>query len=295
MKSLENSNTSPIRVLVVLHIYYEEYLPYYLDKLKNINGCEWDMIVTGCNLSEHTRRIIAGFKNDVMFYDTPNIGYDVWPFIYAIKRTDLNKYCFIVKIHTKNQDKVVNYLNGIAYTGTTWRSELVNALLGSEEQFNKLLAVFRHRKRVGIAYAMSLDIIRRDNLIEDSGVLSEEMKRLGMKSDVKHFCGGTMFAVRAAATKWIKDDRITENIFQQSKGSHNTATMAHVYERILSMAVTENGYETFLIRTSWSKYFFIKVKRYIQPLLEWLFSINYHGTNHEKFITVFGYRFKLNK
>lgn len=296
MENLENRSKTPEsrRVLVVLHIYYEEYISYYLDKLKNINGCEWDLVITGHRLGETVRCAIMDFKTDAIFYETANVGYDVWPFIYAIKRTDLDKYCFVIKLHTKNQDNVVNRLNGISYTGAEWRSELVNALLGSEKQFSKVRNIFFRTKHVGLVYAMCLDIIRGENLIEDSRVLSDEMERLGFEPKSNHFCGGTMFAVRAKALGWMKSDSISEDLFQHSDGSHKTATMAHVYERILSMAVTSEGYSTYLIRTGWCKYIFIKFKRCVQPSLEWLFSIDYRGEEHCKVLKIFGFKFKLN-
>ncbi len=42
-----------MRVLVLLHIYYEEQIDYYLDKLRNIAGCEWDLTVTGNSLGKY--------------------------------------------------------------------------------------------------------------------------------------------------------------------------------------------------------------------------------------------------
>lgn len=293
MRKQENNGDGTARVLVNLHIFYEEYVPYYMDKLRNISGCEWDLVVTGHNLSPETQRMILGFKENAVFYKTPNVGYDVWPFICAVKKTDLDKYLFVIKLHTKNQDNVKNRLNGIWYTGAQWRSELVDVLLGSEHRFLKVLQIFRERPEVGLVYSMSLDIRRGCKLVEDSDVLTDEMNRIGIVPKSGHFCGGTMFAARAEALEWLKDERIDESIFQPSEGSHSTASMAHVYERILSMAVNAAGYRTCLLKNSWWRFLRLKAKQYLQPALEWMFSIDYHGKKAEKMLTVMGVRFKL--
>ncbi len=282
-----------MKILVLLHIYYEEQLDYYLDKLRNINGCEWDLTVTGHNLREDTKRKILDFKSDARLLETPNTGYDVWPFICAMKQTDLSKYRFVLKLHSKNLDKSKNRVNGLMLDGSEWREELVDTLLGSPECFSRVRKALSGDDRVGLVYSMSLDIVTRANAPEDTELLRAEMARLGLETASRHYCGGTMFAVRASALEWLKDPKISEDIFQPSAGSHNIGTMAHVYERILCIAVNAAGYRTVLLENSFGKFIYMKVKRATQPFLEWLCSIDYRGDAHEKFLTLLGFRFKL--
>lgn len=281
------------RVLVVFHVYYESFVSYYLRKLESITDVDWDLVVTGHNLSERIKVDIRAFKPDAKFLESSNVGYDVWPFIYAIKNTDLSAYDFVIKIHTKNQDDVVTRLNGRKVTGAVWRSRLINVLIGDPERFAKLCTVFAESPKVGLAYAMDMDFISKMNSAEDASMLHKELQRLEITPRSMHFCGGTMFAVRAEALSWLKDERIDENVFKQSTTSHQGGTMAHVYERILSIGVTAQGYKTYLISRRKSTYIYMKSKRLIQPALEWIFSLYRKGEDRTKYLRIFGINIKL--
>lgn len=280
------------RVLVVLHVYYEQLVDYYLDCLKNINGCEWDLTVTGHGLGESTRRKVLALKPDASFIETANKGYDVWPFICAIKQTDLDRYSFVIKLHTKNQDGRKTCINGIQMNGEEWRSELVDTLLGSEDRFRNLSKIFRTRRNVGLAYSMTAD--RRVGLrtMEDTELLDSEMARLSIRPRARRFCAGTMFAVRASALKWLMDERISEDIFRTSGASHAAGTMAHTYERLLCLAVTAQGYSTARLKNSLGRYIYLKSRELTQPSLEWMFSIRYLE-DRCKYLTVCGFHFRL--
>lgn len=281
------------RVLVVFHVYYETFVSYYLRKLENITGVEWDLVITGHSLSEKVKDEICAFKPEAQFLECANVGYDVWPFIYAIKNTDLSLYDFVIKLHTKNQDDVVNRLNGRKVTGSIWRSRLINVLLGDPERFQKVCSVFAENPKVGLAYAMDMDFISHDNAPEDATMLHRELKRLEITPRSMHFCGGTMFAVRSKALSWLKDERINENIFKHSTTSHQFGTMAHVYERILSIAVSAQGYRTYLIPRNKSTYIYMKGRRVIKPTIEWIFSIYRKGDNRTKYLRIFGINIPL--
>ena len=283
----------PLKLLVVFHVYYEEFVSYYLEKMKNICGCDWDLVITGSNLSKETRDRISSFKTDAVFCETPNVGYDVWPFLSVIQNTDLQKYDFVIKLHTKNQDSLTFVLNGFRLNGESWKSELVEALLGSERNFRALASLFRKHRDVGMAYSASLDILLKDNLPEDVEAVEKEMERLGIDSSCRHFCGGTMFAAKAEALEWIKNDKINISIFETSQDSHQSVTMGHVYERILSMATVAAGYRICLLKNDLYKYLHIQFKRNIQPFLEWHLSIRYCSNKNQKKITVFGFEFRL--
>ena len=296
-KSMGATDTAaaPERVLVILHIYYEKYADYYLSRLGNISGCEWDLTVTGNSLSEETRQKVLSVKPDARFIETANLGYDVWPFICAIKQTDLGKYSFVIKLHTKNQDGVFTPVNGLWMKGKEWRAELVDVLLGSPKKFNALKELFRIREDVGMAYSMSVDRTLGFRTAEDTELLDAEMERLGLEAGPNHFCAGTMFAVRASALGWLQDGRITEDRFQTTGSSHGQGTLAHAYERLLCIAVVLQGYSIALLKNSLAKYVYLKTKKTLQPTLEWLFSINYREHPHCKTLRICGFDFKLSE
>lgn len=282
------------KILVVFHLYYHYQIPYFISKMKNITGVEWDLIVTGNNLTKESADAIRKFKPDARFMETENRGYDIWPFIQCIKGIDLSKYLYVIKLHTKNEDEsMVIQFNGIKFRGRKWLSLMVNALLRSPERFTKNHNAFVSRPKLGLIYSMDVNVTTRDSNIEDGKMLTDELARLGIKPLSREYCAGTMFAVRASALEFLKDERIKSDIFPASKGSHNNGTLTHAYERILCIAVSAQGYQKKLIKSSRYRYCYFFVKRNIQPFLTWLFEINYHGEEHQKFLTIFGFRFKL--
>lgn len=42
------------KLLVIFHIYYHEQIDYFIDKLCNINGIDWDLFITYTSESEET-------------------------------------------------------------------------------------------------------------------------------------------------------------------------------------------------------------------------------------------------
>lgn len=280
-----------MKILVILHIYYEEFADYYIDKLGNINGCGWDLVVTGHNLSSALKEKILGRKADARFIQTPNIGYDVWPFICAVRSVNLDEYSFILKLHTKNQDNLTVRFNGIQFDGEKWRSELVDALLRSPSRFRKVRDIFASRPDVGIVYSACLNIPLGWRLREDTVDLKNEMARLGISPSVTSYCGGTMFAARAEALKWLNDERVSEDIFQAPTGSHAGGTLAHVYERLICIAIASDGYSAVLLAGSAR----LGIRRWVSASLKWLFTIDHKSPDGVKCLTVFGRDFPLER
>lgn len=284
-----------MRVLVIFHAYYADYIRYYLDRLKNISGCSWDLTVTCCGLPDDARKEIQELKEDTRFMEVPNVGYDVWPFIHAVKNTDLSEYDFVIKLHTKNRDSQARTrVNGRNYDGRQWRDIMVNVLIGSPAAFGRVLEAFG-KKDTGIVYAMETDVISNGATVEDSTMLSDELERLGISPADRHFCAGTMFAVRASALGYLKDPKIGIRLFEPTGKSHASGTYAHVYERIFTIAVSAMGYRRVLIAGSLASRIRLTVKNCVQPALEWLFSIDHYGDNYDKCLTLFGIRIPIKK
>ena len=71
--------------------------------------------------------------------------------------------------------------------------------------------------------------------------------------------------------------------------------MAHVYERILSMAPLAYSYKVKTLATNIFFSIYIPLSHVLQPFLTWLFSIDRAGKDKTKYLKVFGIRFKLSK
>ena len=111
------------KVLVHLHLFYHEQLPYFLDKLKNINNCDWDLIVTVCEHIDESEKMILNFKSDAEIRLVENNGYDILPFLNVIKSVNLDDYDFVLKLHTKRGRNTIMNLNGIPFYGSFGRKD----------------------------------------------------------------------------------------------------------------------------------------------------------------------------
>ena len=282
------------KVLVHLHIYYRDQTDYFIGKLSNICGCEWDLYVTMTELNSETESKLLSFKPDAHIMKVENRGYDVWPFIRVLKSVDLDKYDYILKLHTKNSNTPANRINGLNLKYYTWRNELVDPLLKNKDIFLKLLENFDRYPEVGLMCSHLLYKHISDGLKEDMSKLDNELKRLGLNVKNKKFCAGTMFIARSAPYKLFQDDRIVNiNTFPDLPCSHSTGSMAHVYERILTMIVNADGYTVKPIIIDWPKSIYIAVAYFVQPVLQKIFSIRRYGENRMKILTLFGFRFKI--
>lgn len=282
------------KVLVHLHIYYRDQTDYFIGKLSNICGCEWDLYVTMTELNSETESKLLSFKPDAHIMKVENRGYDVWPFIRVLKSVDLDKYDYILKLHTKNISDASSRINGLSLDNYKWRDELVDPLLKSKKIFLKLLDNFDRYPEVGLMCSHLLYKHISNGLKEDMSKLDNELKRLGLNVKDKKFCAGTMFIARSAPYKLFQNDGLIDiGLFSDIPHSHSIGSMAHVYERILTMVVNAAGYKVKPIIINWVKSIYIIVAYSVQPVFQKIFSIRRQGEDRIKILTLFGFRFKI--
>ena len=130
---------------------------------------------------------------------------------------------------------------------------------------------------------------------EDTTILLDELDRLGFKGTGKWFCAGTMFIARSPIYRFLQTDIVYAGMFSTASNSCATGTMAHVYERILSMAPLAYSYKVKTLATNIFFSIYIPLSHVLQPFLTWLFSIDRAGKDKTKYLKVFGIRFKLSK
>lgn len=231
------------KLLVHLHLYYEAQLDYMLSKLSNISGCDWDLYVTVPHTTNHKiLSKIQRFKPDVKFIYVDNIGYDVWPFIRVLQTVNLDKYDYVLKIHTKAfQERP----NALGKTGFWWRNELIDVLLGSSEQFIRNINLLKLHDDIGmIGSKLMLRTVSR-NVPEETTLFNKEFKRLKFSTDGREFIAGTMFMARASVFSFIKSAGLTADMFDGIPQTYGSGTLAHVYERLLGVAVSNAGYKIY--------------------------------------------------
>lgn len=275
------------KLLVHLHLYYHEQIDFMIKNLKNINGCNWDLFVTYNTENPISINKLLKLKSDVHLIKVDNIGYDVWPFIQVIKSVNLNDYAYILKIHTKNKTPMM-YVKKFTAKGYWWRNELINVLLSSKRKFRNNLKILDNNRNIGMLCSEICLFDTGDGLPENTYMLDDELKLLNFKTKSGKFCAGTMFMAKTEIYKFLKQDIINKLRFEPSEGSSSNTSLAHTYERILSLAVDEFGFNIYPVK-NYKLYFKLQLKQ----ILETIFSIKntkfYSG--RQKDITILGKKF----
>lgn len=277
------------RLLVHFHIYYHDQVEFFIEKMKNIVGCEWDLLVTYSEGSDQTEALIRGFKPDAEFLQVENAGYDVWPFIKVLKTVDFDKYDYILKLHTKNVSPTKNRINGLSLRNERWRNILVDSILADSEQFTKCFNILKNDSKCGIVCAYELSKRRSMGLPEDLSALENEAERIGVSTLSGKFVSGTMFLARLDAFRVIKDADLEVEAFAKHKAaSHSTGSLAHVYERLMVFAVYSAGYDAALVNTYLKTSVQVFLHRFFSPVFKRVFSIERigEGDDEHKRLTV---------
>lgn len=228
------------RLLVIFHVYYQDQVDWFIDRMKNISGCQWELVVTCPEFTDGLRGKLAAFKPDVRFVEVENIGYDVWPFIKVVKSMDVSCYDGILKMHTKRPLDTKESINLVDLKGYRWRNILVDSLLGSPKRFEKCLSMMQDSD-VGMVCSYELFMSLRNYLPEDTFLLKSEAERIGVALKGKGFCAGTMFMVKPEALEKIRRADFPQDMWSKVSRSNSTGSAAHVYERLLCLAVDDAG------------------------------------------------------
>ena len=247
-----------MKLAVHLHLYYLEQLPEILRYLQSLDGLDYDLFVT---MVEENKEVTAQIKDSqpkAQIILTPNYGYDVGPFIALLHQIDLDKYAYVLKIHTKgNVSRNHTWINGHRLDNRLWKQILFDALLKNKERVQEDLALLESKPQIGMIsskYCVSTERwTYRDMLPQINKVLTE----CGLSQTQKmSFVAGTMFYVRAKLLKPLL--RYTINDFAPSDGDIKEGTFAHVMERLMGALVQAQGYTVYGLRhDNYAKGFFM--------------------------------------
>lgn len=241
------------KILVHLHLFYHDQLDWFLHRLKNITR-DYDLYVTVTEHVASTEYKLKQFKPDVHILHVPNRGYDIYPFWLVLQQVSLADYIFVLKMHTKNARATPWIKNGIIYNGWQWHDDLINPLIGSRHQFERLSRLIK-RKGVGM--------VGSGNLIGDTEKTSQakNTEQLCQKMGVKYFATcpfvcGTMFAVRSDLLMPFQQYPFKESDFSADSKTGSVGTVAHSLETVFGLLVAGHGLKIAKIHnfTTWRKH-----------------------------------------
>ena len=283
-KRIKKSFTNK-KLAVILHIYYHEQTDFIIEKLKNINGIQWDLFVTYSTENQQTFDKIKKLKPDTKFLKVKNLGYDIWPFVFVINSINLDDYDYVLKLHTKGYRREKLW-DG---TGYYWRDTLFNAILGSKKIFRYCLTILSTMPDVGMVGAKRMICKMTSNYPEETYLYKEICKKLGIKGIKGEFISGTIFLCKKEIIQEFKKFNLQENDFPQYSQTDSTGTISHVLERLFGTMTELKEYRIYGVKPY--KSFMQKIKSLIQNV----FSIKNSTDNNHKVITFLWIKIKINR
>ena len=265
------------KILVCIHIYYHNQVDYIIDKLKSLNGIDYDLFVTYTNENKETNEKFLNFNKNAKFKIVENKGYDIYPFLVLINEIDLEKYSSVLKLHTKNKDEFDSY---------SWRDDLYENLMGTKNIFK---ANLKKLEKYGLVGSKKRITTMNERCPENVWLFEDVCKQIGIEPKKANFIAGTIFLARIEIIKRIKELNLLQLDFEnKTMETGSNGTVAHVIERLFGVLCNDLGYKIY--GSNKRKIF---SKEWKNNILRKIFSIQ--NKNCKKFYTIFGITFSTNR
>jgi len=253
------------KILAVhLHLYYLDQLDEILLKLKNLSCVNYDLFVTMTQEDALAVSKIKAFNPEAKIVVLENRGYDIGPFIEFLHNINLQDYQYVLKLHSKGK-KSQNYthLNNMRFDNSLWGKVLWDALLASPQRVQNDFDLLQ-KPQVGMLsskYCINKEERNYKKLLPE---INQTLEKIGLqKTTQAEFVAGSMFYVKSELLKPLL--KLQFNDFSATDGKVKEGTLAHVLERVIGVAVKEQGYEICGVNDWYPPYLCLKtaLKRFI--------------------------------
>lgn len=264
------------RILVVLHLFYPDSWGEIEEYLRNLRVYKWDLLVTYPFELEDKLELerVKAFKSDVRFAKFPNKGYDIGPFIQALKTVELNDYDIVFKLQSKGVKRKLIYIYEQAFFGRDWFVNLFEGVLGAKVIHSVIDALLNENQTGAIC---------AKNLIVHDPLYKEHLVKKGLEErnlsfiNSYFFIAGTCFGIKSHLLKPYQRMNYSSDEFDMIPRSRGMS-LAHLLERHFAINIIENGFSILGNDVCNTSRF---LKRPIQSILyrwssERLLETNYH-------------------
>lgn len=230
----------PSRVAVVVHVFYAELLGDILRRLSAV-PVPFDLLVTnasGAPISVDRQGL--PYAANVLILEVENRGRDLWPLAQLVNAGLLDPYALILKVHTKRSGWRDGH-HDLPGSGTSWRDQLLDGLLGSRENIERILAAFACMPRLGMLTSDE-SVLGPEFWGDNEAVTASLLRRLEIELRPKglRFAAGSMYWTRAFVLQGLVGLGLSAEDFEDEAGQVN-ATTAHALERLIGVVTTEAG------------------------------------------------------
>ena len=260
-------------ILVVVHIYYPELWNELKEYLKNIT-VPYNLYVTTVDKNKFLKKDVLSFNPQAHFEIVENRGYDVAPFVHTLNQINLDKYSYLIKLHTK-RDIPYSFWTFRGLIGNKWRNYLCS-FLSSKEKFDSHLKAFDNNSSLGMQADYHV-IINSDYYDEVATKKVPQWLKDNNFPLIKYsFVAGTMFFARANIFKKIQSLNLSSSDFDVVSGNKHKTQLAHIFERLFGYFVYKNGYELYDVFTPMAiqkKYYKInRTKERIKQIFRFIYQ-----------------------
>lgn len=228
------------RILVILHLYYQQSWKEIKEYLKNLDAYNYDLIVTVTEGKTNPRVLadVESFPHTKKIIPCENRGYDLGPFLRVLEETNLDSYDIVFKLQSKSTKRPWIYIYRQLFFRRDWFLNLYEGILSAKNAHLTVDALYTDEK-VGMVAAWNLivsDPKHKQQLI----VRQSASRGLSIREDYR-FVAGTCFAVRAQCLKPVQQLRIMAEDFQSTAAARGLS-FGHFLERYLCATVQDQGY-----------------------------------------------------
>lgn len=237
-------STRAARIAVVVHLYYPEMWDEVATAIAALpEPCD---VFVSCPLRARdpvAQIVRKRFKSAIVF-GVRNLGRDVLPFLYWLGTPGIDRYEYVLKLHSKKSVHVVDAEHGTFKGGAGWRQRAFEGLIGGDGHARSMLRALDARPDVGIVAPAGLLYDQAEWGRATKDVLATLCARLSLSGDAGgKFPAGTMFWARLSALSPL--EAASESIldFEREAGQIQ-GTLHHAYERLFPLVAAARGFST---------------------------------------------------
>lgn len=244
----------PGRVVVHLHLFYEDLLQEMLQSLKAIDF-QFDLMVsTRSDLMEKTENALRHLENarNIVVREVENRGRNIYPFLYLLGDVHA-KYDYVLHIHTKKSAYNKGATNG-------WRPYLLAQLLGDPQRVRKIITLLE--RGYGIVYPQTHWQLPywAHTWLANEGIAKMASAKIGIRdlpTGYFDYPVGAMFWARTDALRSLFEANFSREDFPEEQGQTD-GTLAHALERLFTICVKSRGFPVAVLADpfvrSWSRW-----------------------------------------
>jgi lipopolysaccharide biosynthesis protein len=229
----------PAKVGVVLHAYYRELLPELFERLRRI-PVSYDLWISNATgeaieLPEEMGRLLNARELEV-----ENRGRDILALTSLVNAGYLDPYLLILKVHTKRSRWRADH-DSLGGEGASWRLDLLDAVLGTEDDIRSILSAFVEQPDLGLVTADD-SILGPEFWGDNEVIVANLLRRIELKLDARRlrFAAGSIYWGRGFVLQGLRALNLGAGDFEREQGQVN-ATTAHAIERVLGVLIEEAG------------------------------------------------------